>query len=216
MGAPERRLRPRPDAPCPPPRLHRQHAAPNAFRANRAVLNAHADHGSDRPRRQRYVREPPRNIHERRLRQAERGIERELAELRVIRAAAELERDDPCRVAYEERFHVLAARSARRAVFRKTEFEETLAVTDERGRQEHGGGSTWPLKRLEQAVQDFAEVRFCAEADGLCRGRCANVRRSVSATCIADGRDTPNALTPCMVAFPGVPISWRRWTESTA
>jgi hypothetical protein len=34
----------------------------------------------------------------RRLRQADRGIERELAELRVLRDAAELDRDDPRRI----------------------------------------------------------------------------------------------------------------------
>jgi hypothetical protein len=69
-------------------------------------------------------RKRPLTVQERRLRQAERGMEREVAELRVLRTAPELEPDDPRRVVYEERHHTLAAKRIRRAEFRKREFME--------------------------------------------------------------------------------------------
>jgi hypothetical protein len=74
-----------------------------------------------------HPRTRPLTIQARRLRQADRGIERELAELRVLRAAAELQRNDPRRIAYEERFHVLAVKRVRRAEFRERQFLEIRA-----------------------------------------------------------------------------------------
>jgi hypothetical protein len=94
---------------------------PIAFSADRVPTRTRTDRGCERAREQRNVGRP-RNIHERRLQQAERGIERELVELRVLRAASDLERDDPRRTAYTERFDILAAKGARRAEFRKREF----------------------------------------------------------------------------------------------
>ena len=49
-------------------------------------------------------------------------MEGEVAELRELRTAPDLERSDPRRRAYEERFSMLAAKAARRANFRKREF----------------------------------------------------------------------------------------------
>jgi hypothetical protein len=51
--------------------------------------------------------------------QASRGLEREVAELRIVRSCAELARGDPRRMSMEKRFHVLSEKQRRRAVFRQ-------------------------------------------------------------------------------------------------
>jgi len=59
------------------------------------------------------------------LDRADRGLDREVAELRILRAAAELPRESPRRAMMEERFTILAAKGSRRALFRKSVFAST-------------------------------------------------------------------------------------------
>jgi hypothetical protein len=105
---------------------------PLAFQPDRAAPKAHPSRLDKRAHACHHTRKRPLTIQARRLRQADRGIEREFAELRVLRTAPELERDDPRRIAYEARFHDLAVKSVRRAEFRKHQFIEIRS-------QQHGG-----------------------------------------------------------------------------
>ena len=71
-----------------------------------------------------YRQGTPLTHNQRRLQQAERGIERQLAELRILRTAPDLEPHDPRRPAYRNRHCTLAAKAARRTQFRQRELLE--------------------------------------------------------------------------------------------
>jgi hypothetical protein len=88
-----------------------------------AVSNLHAKQALTLP----LVGKPELVTSQRNLRQADRGMEREVAELRVLRAAAELPRDHPRRLAFEKRFSTLAEKQARRAAYRGIWLADILA-----------------------------------------------------------------------------------------
>ena len=88
---------------------------PIPFGANPEVPKAPVDRPGKGARRLTDTRDSALTVNHRRLRQAERGMQRELAELRELRTAPDLERNDPRRGAYEERFSILAAKGVRRA-----------------------------------------------------------------------------------------------------
>jgi transcriptional regulator with XRE-family HTH domain len=97
---------------------------PIAFNADRARAKPRATCNAIPAVHRHYQRGIPLTHNQRRLQQAERGVERQLAELRILRTAPDLEPHDPRRPAYRNRHCTLAAKAARRTQFRQHELLE--------------------------------------------------------------------------------------------
>jgi hypothetical protein len=69
---------------------------------------------------------------QRALYRADRGVDRETVELRVLRRCAELASDDPRSAARQERFHALCAKQRRRAAYRQMFMEQILRASPSR------------------------------------------------------------------------------------
>jgi hypothetical protein len=91
---------------------------PRAFAPDRAATAAVPSSRGGETFTLPFADEPEVAARQSKLRHAERGMEREVAELRALRAAPELPHRDPRRLTFAERFSTLAAKQARRAAYR--------------------------------------------------------------------------------------------------